>query len=346
MMTIPNVFQPTTKRALIIKTSSMGDVIHTLPALTDAKAALPDLVFDWVVEKNFAQIPGWHPAVNRTIEIELRKWRKAPWQSFREGKWQRFYQSLTNENYDMIIDAQGLLKSALIGIAAKGQRFGLDKNSAREPLASLFYTHRINVPKNTHAILRLRQLFSQIFGYPCPNDPPDYGISYKFTAKTEAFVVFLHGTTWETKLWPESYWQKLGCLLTEKGLNIYVPWGNPAEKARAESIAANNSKIQVLPPMELVELAKLLANAKAVVAVDTGLGHLACALAAPTVSLYGSTNPVLTGTSGLYQSHLISKFPCAPCLQEKCTYKGQSSTKPACFSEITPEMVFNQIINH
>ena len=96
--------------------------------------------------------------------------------------------------------------------------------------------------------------------------------------------------------------------------------------------------------MELVELAKLLANAKAVVAVDTGLGHLACALATPTISLYGPTNPVLTGTSGLYQSHLISKFPCAPCLQEKCTYKGHSSTQPACFSEITPEMVFNQII--
>ncbi len=324
----------------------MGDVIHTLPALTDAKMALPDITFDWVVEKNFAQIPAWHPAVNRVIEIEFRKWRKTPWQALREGKWQHFYRSLTSETYDLIIDAQGLLKSALICFAAKGQRFGLDKNSAREPCSTLFYTNQISVPKNNHAITRVRQLFAHVLDYSCPNTPPNYGIGEQFTAKTEDIVVFLHGTTWETKLWPETYWQQLGQLLAEQGLTIYIPWGNVIEKERAEKIAAFHPKMQVLPPMDLISIAELLAKAKAIVAVDTGLGHLAAALDTKTISLYGPTNPKLTGTLGQHQSHLISQFPCAPCLQEQCAYTGPSTSKPACFVEITPQRVFEQIFQH
>lgn len=337
------------KHILIVKTSSMGDVIHTLPALTDAKRALPEAVFDWVIEKNFAQIPTWHPALGRVIEIEFRKWRKIPWQTFREGKWQQFYRNLTETTYDYVIDAQGLFKSALIAFSAKGKKFGLNGHSAREPLASFFYHHRMDVPKNLHAVQRLRQLFSCVLDYSCPQTPPDYGIAQKFSSlshalQTQPYVVFLHGTTWETKLWPNNHWQKLAYLLGEKNLAIYVPWGNSEEKERAEEISVSHENAHVLPPMQLSELAELLANAKAVIAVDTGLAHLAAALAVPTITLYGPTNPHFTGTMGLQQSHLASQFSCAPCLQEKCTYKAaQSHTHPPCFAEITPERVLDYV---
>lgn len=323
----------------------MGDVIHALPALTDAKKNQPDLTFDWVVEKSFAEIPKWHLAVNRVIEIEFRKWRKIPLKAFQEGQWQAFYRALTQETYDYVIDAQGLLKSAFFTLLAKGKRFGFDKHSAREPYAALFYQKSIAVSKNLHAVTRLRQLFAQIFGYTCPEGLPDYGIIQNGFLQNSAplvstpYVVFLHGTTWETKLWPVAYWQELGHLLTQQGMSVYLPWGNLVEKERAEAIAGTHQKIHVLPTMSLSELAVLLAKANAVVSVDTGLAHLAAALAVPTYSIYGPTNPSLTGTLGLHQHHLNARFSCAPCLQKVCTYKGASVVTPACFGEITPQML-------
>lgn len=333
------------KRVLIVKTSSMGDVIHTLPALTDAHRAFPDFSFDWVVEKNFAQIPSWHPAVDRVIELEFRKWRKAPWKALSEGHWQRFYSAITERRYDYVIDAQGLFKSAWIALLAKGKRFGLDRHSAREPLATLLYTRRINVPKNLHAVTRTRQLFAESLGYPCPTQLPDYGISKQFSngAAPSPYVMFLQGTTWKTKLWPDRYWRKLAQLLAHTGVSVYIPWGDALEKARAEKIAAHQPHVQVLPSMSLFELANHLANAKGVVAVDTGLAHLACALAVPTITLYGPTNPALTGTLGTHQIHINARFGCAPCLQEKCTYLGASVITPACFAQITPEVVYNRM---
>jgi heptosyltransferase-1 len=337
-------------KVLVVKTSSMGDVIHTLPALTDAHHAFPDVSFDWLVEKNFAQIPSWHPAVDRVIEVEFRKWRKMPWQALREGHWQHFYSTLTQKNYDYVLDAQGLFKSACMSLLAKGKRFGLNRHSAREPLATVLYNHRINVPKHLHAVTRTRQLFAKTLGYTCPVQLPNYDITAKFAASakhspvpTHPYVMFLQGTTWETKLWPEVYWQALAHRLANTGIAIYIPWGNALEKARAEKIAADQAHVHVLPSMSLFELANYLAQAKGVVAVDTGLGHLACALAVPTITLYGPTNANLTGTLGTHQTHMSARFACAPCLQEKCTYPGAHVIAPACFAQITPEVVYNRM---
>lgn len=337
----------TIKRVLIIKTSSLGDVIHTLPALTDAAKMLPGVAFDWVVEKNFSPIPAWHPAVNRVIPIQLRKWRKSPLKAIWGGDWQRFYHDLTKHHYDVIIDAQGLLKSAVLSVLAKGNRYGLDSTCVRERYAAFFYTHRIFVPKNRHAVTRLRSLFAQIFNYPMVSDLPDYGIAQKFNHKPakEAYVVFLHGTTWATKLWPERYWQDLAQRLVVHQLSVYLPWGNTQEKQRAENIARNHPNIHVLPQLELIELAQVLLQAKGVVAVDTGLGHLSAALAVPTLSLYGPTHPDLTGTLGLNQTHQAAQFSCAPCLQAVCRYPGNSFVKPACFEAISPDNVYKKMMD-
>ncbi|HIQ53746.1 MAG TPA: lipopolysaccharide heptosyltransferase I, partial [Pseudomonas pachastrellae] len=145
-------------RVLLIKTSSLGDVIHTLPALTDAARAIPGIRFDWVVEEGFAEIPSWHPAVDAVIPVAIRRWRKKPLQAVRSGEWGNFKRRLRETQYDLVIDAQGLLKSAWLTRYARAEVVGLDKSSAREPLAARFYQRRLAVAWGQHAVERTRQL--------------------------------------------------------------------------------------------------------------------------------------------------------------------------------------------
>lgn len=340
-------------KVLVVKTSSMGDVIHTLPALTDAGNALPNVKFDWVVEENFSEIPKWHPLVEKVIPVALRRWRKKIFSAKTRAEFRHFCEALRASEYDLVIDAQGLLKSAFVTCLARGVRCGLDWNSAREPLASIFYQKKITVEKNQHAINRVRTLFSKALGYPTPNAVPMYGIDRQqfINAAEENYLVFLHGTTWPTKHWPEEYWIELTQIANQKGFRVKLPWGNQAEKERAERIAKNANQAEVLPRLDLLGVARVLAGAKAVVAVDTGLGHLTAALDVPAVSLYGPTNPTLTGALGQSQVHLSTQFPCSPCLSRDCTYRGSLSLNcssplkssplyPACFSTLPPSLVW------
>lgn len=342
-------------RVLLIKTSSMGDVIHTLPALTDARRAIPDIEFDWVVEEGFAEIPAWHPAVAQVIPVAIRRWRKSPLKTMRSGEWKKVRQRLKSTRYDLVIDAQGLLKSALLTRYAQGPVVGLDRTSAREPLASRFYQRAINVPWGQHAVERVRQLFATALGYQLPPGIGDYGLDRGyFTGSPGAgpYVLFLHGTTWASKHWPELYWRRLAELAMERNLEVRLPWGNPAEKARAERIAADLDGVQVLPQMQLAGLARIIAGASACVAVDTGLGHLAAALDVPGISLFGPTNAGFTGAYGRSQVHLASDFPCAPCMQKRCVYTPTPEDarqfdlrreQPLCFTRLTPDRVMTQL---
>ena len=337
-------------RVLIIKTSSMGDIIHTLPALTDAGNALSSITFDWVVEENFAEIPRWHPLVNKVIPIALRRWRKNLFSKSSRLEWKKFITELRAEQYDVVIDAQGLLKSALVSRFARGKRYGFDRHSARESFAALFYQRSFSVAKNQHAITRVRDLLSQTLGYTLPVTTPSYGIDRsQFHSKNtgENYLVFLHGTTWKTKHWPEEYWIQLARLANQAGFSVKLPWGNSDEQERAIRIAANCSHAEVLPRLALTDMAGMLANAKSIVAVDTGLGHLAAALGVPTVSLYGPTNPVLTGALGETQLHLTTKLTCSPCLNRDCSLvKNQPSLyppsplNPPCFTTLLPTDVW------
>ena len=342
-------------RVLLVKTSSLGDVIHALPALTDAARAIPGITFDWVVEEGFAEIPTWHPAVGKVIPVAIRRWRKNIWQTLKSGEWSRFKQSLRAEKYDLVIDAQGLVKSAWLTRYVKAPVAGLDKDSAREPLASRFYQRRLAVARGQHAVERLRQLFAVALGYDLPKGLGDYGLDVKKLVelpRKKPFVLFLHGTTWDTKHWPEVYWRDLAQRMGHLGVEVRLPWGNPAEKARAERIANGLNNAVVLPKLNLAGVAKVLASASACVAVDTGLGHLAAALDVPTISLFGPTNPGLTGAYGKGQIHLASDFPCAPCLQKKCTYTPTAQDQqrfdlknewPLCFTRLNPERVASRL---
>jgi heptosyltransferase-1 len=336
-------------RVLIIKTSSLGDIIHTLPALTDAKKQYPDIIFDWVVEESFQEILRWHPAVNRIIPVALRRWRKHGWAALNNGEILKFIKALRQDKYDFIIDAQGLLKSVVLTRLARGDvRSGLSWQSAREGIASLFYQKRIIVPWGDHAVLRARMLFAKSLGYAVPEYTPDYGIDLSrlpvSVALQKSYYVFLHGTTWATKHWPESYWILLAQKTINAGFNVQLLWGNDAEHARAKRIQLAVSEVSVAQKKySLSEVAAILAGAKGIVSVDTGLGHLAAALGVPTVALYGPTDPKQSGTLGLNQTHCAVDFKCAPCASRVCTYTGAKSVEPPCFVSITPEKVWEHL---
>lgn len=335
-------------KVLIVKTSSMGDVIHTFPAVTDALKHNPNIEFHWLLEKSFAELAALHPGIAKVIPVEFRKWRKPWWKFLFKKEWRAFRSELKSTAYDIILDAQGLLKSAWLARQACGPVFGYDRHSIREPLAALFYQHRFAVSRQQHAIPRVRQLFAQVLGYSGKEAPIHYGLdrnrlpSLKTDTKN---IVFLHGTTWANKQWPELYWKQLAGLLINVGFHIQLLWGNEDERIRAERLAEDNDGMTVMPKLNLLQAASVLANAVAIVAVDTGLAHLAAALDVPTVSVYGPTNPDLTGALGGSQIHLRSKFLCSPCLKRECLFKGPSNLWPACFEEITPERVFEALIN-
>lgn len=333
------------RQVLLIRMTSLGDVIHTLPAITDASKHHPNLQFHWLVEAPFAEITTWHPHVKRALPSQLRKWRKALFQRETWAAWRQLKKQIRMTNYDAIIDAQGLIKSAYLTRLAKGQRHGFGPLCAREPLAARFYHHAHEVDASQHAITRTRALFSQIFHYPFENMPLDYGLSKSFFPApdgiTEPYIIFLHGTTWASKHWPDEYWRELAKLATQQGVAIQLLWGNAAEKQRADAIAQLSTRITVQPKLTLTQAASIVAHAQAIVAVDTGLGHLAAALGIPTISLYGPTDPKRTGTVGEQQIHLAAQHPpCAPCLTRTCFYREPAAAQPACFAPLTPARVW------
>lgn len=296
----------------LIKTSSMGDVIHTLPALTDAKRAIPNLKVDWVVERAFSEIPHWHSAVRSVIPMELRRWRKAPFSAETKAQWQAYKQRLKEHQYSYVIDAQGLLKSALFATRlTQGKKYGYDFQSAREGLSALFYDHKFRIDYQQHAVERIRQLFAQSFGYELPASKGDYGIAEFFQKRTACrdplrlkTILAIHSTTREEKHWQEDYWAELFTLLAQKQCEIHLPWGTEIERARAERLAKVNPNVKVLPKLTLTELAEHISLVDSVVSVDTGLSHLTAALNKPNVVLYGATNPDLIGAYGENQHYL------------------------------------------
>lgn len=289
-------------KILIVKTSSLGDVIHMLPAVTDAARAMPGVQVDWLVEESFAAIPAWHPAVQHVLPIAMRRWKKhwTQWATWREMAAVRH--QLQTTHYDRVIDTQGLLKSALWTRVAQGPRCGYNAQSAREPLAAHFYDQHVDVSRELHAIERNRRLLAQALGYALDQPAPDYGLARLAQrlpaldlALPERFVLGLHGTSRADKEWPVAHWIQLAQAVGQVGQSLVLPWGNAAEHRRALFIAAAVPSSVVLPRLGLDALAVITERATAVVGVDTGLMHLAAALGKPGLALYTATRPALTG---------------------------------------------------
>jgi heptosyltransferase-1 len=282
-------------KVLIVKTTSLGDLVHMLPALSEALAHRPGLTADWVAEEGFADIPAMHPKVERVITVAVRRWRKAPWQRQNWRELREFIGELRRESYDLVLDSQGLIKSAIYALWAYGPRAGLNFASARESLASLVYGRRYYVPRDLHAITRNRMLTAQAMGYSMGAERDfSYGIVCPQTALRdlpEAYVVVLHGTSRPEKEYPEAYWVDLIRRLQAEGLAVLLPWGNNRERVRADQLSVSCPGARVLPRMGVGGVAGVLGRAVGVVGVDTGLMHMAAALRRPGVGLYPSTPP-------------------------------------------------------
>jgi heptosyltransferase-1 len=286
-------------RVLLIKMSSLGDVVHALAPVTDAARARPGIIFDWVVEEAYADIPKWHSSVRRVIVAPLRRWRKSPIKTIRSGEWSAFRNDLRRDKYDLVLDAQGLLKSAFVGRQAPAPLVGRTGNSAREPAAALFYKRRIPVNLRRTEVEQIRELFAKALDYPLPTEPADFGIErnqFK-TPATNKYALLLHGAAWESKLWPEDRWLALARDIKSAGLNILLPWGSESERQRAERIA-NATGGTVLPRLAIPDLARTIANAEFVVGLDTGLTHIAVAFGVPTLTIYGPSVPVYDAVAG------------------------------------------------
>lgn len=336
-------------RVLIVKMSSLGDVIHTLPAVTDALDQLPGTRFDWVVEEAFRDIPAMHPAVERVISVAIRRWRGNWSGALREIR--PSLMALREQQYDRVIDAQGLIKSALVTRLSRGPSVGFDRASAREPLASLAYDTCLAVPKGQHAVERVRQLFAGALDYPVPAGVPRYGLLPAEVYGDEAKnVILLHGTTWPSKQWPIHCWQALGDLIEADGYRVMLPFGNDEEARRAEVIADALQSASILPRPDLARLAGIIGTSAGVVSVDTGLGHLATALGTPVVALYGPTDPALTGMHGERQTVFVGgHLPCIPCMKRTCKYRmpdDSSKIYPPCFETMTPVKVWDALKFH
>jgi heptosyltransferase-1 len=283
---------------LFIKTSSLGDVIHHMSALTEARQHLADAHFSWVVEEAFAPLVALHPAVSEVIPVATRRWRS---ELLLPGSWgaaRGFVHRLRAHHYDKIIDTQGLFRTGLMTRFARGEHHGYDAASVREKLAARFYDVQHHVERAQHAVARNRALTGLALGY-SPDGAPDYGLDRARLAGVAPvpYAILLHATARPEKEWPEESWVALGRKL-EHRFDLLLPWGSEAERVRAERLAAQLSRARVPIRRPIDEMARLIAGAAMVVGVDTGLLHLAAALGVPLVGIYGMTRPSLTGPVG------------------------------------------------
>lgn len=283
---------------LLIKTSSLGDVIHQMPALTEARQRLPQVRFSWVVEEAFAPLVRLHPAVSEVIPVATRRWRRA---LFSPDNWRdmaHFASVLRAHRYHRIVDTQGLFRSALLARVARGPRHGYDSGSVRERAAAALYDVGHRVPRDLHAIERNRRLTGLALGYR-PEGGVDFGLERsRLAAATDGYGVLLHATARAEKEWPEDRWIALGKAVGSRSASLVLPWGNESERMRSVRIAAALGNAHVRERQSLDRVAALIAGASFVVGVDTGLLHLAAALGVPLVAIFIGSEPGLTGPVG------------------------------------------------
>ncbi len=323
-------------KILVVKLTSMGDVLHVMPALGDFLQTYPEAQIDWMVEENFAEIPAWHQGVHRVIPVATRRWRRFKLSTVVE--FFGFTRELRSTPYDAIIDAQGLMKSAVFSRFAKlargGVRIGYSGESIKESPAAWLYHKKIDAPRTEHAITRVRQLFADGFGYTVDQKTVDYGVASRGSepARDYTTVMFFHGTTWASKHLPESLWLTLIELARSDGYKVELAWGNQVEYERALRLAKNAAHVTVLEKQTLSQLKERISKVAGAVSVDTGLGHMAAALKTPCVSIYGSTDASLTGALGDNQLILQSQYPCSPCLLKDCSLLGSEHSEPPCYT--------------
>ncbi|MBI3229086.1 MAG: lipopolysaccharide heptosyltransferase I [Burkholderiales bacterium] len=310
-------------KVLIIRVSSLGDVVHNMPMLQDILQHFPHAIIDWVVEEGYVDLVKLTQGVRRIIPFALRRWRKSLFSSATRCEISQFKQQLQQERYDYIFDTQGLLKTRLImgwsKTSASGKKYGLgnaSEGSGYEPISRFFHDVSVVLPPRTHAVARARLVAASAFGYfpviekslPAAN----FGLqAWQDEARpawmpATPYAVFFHGTAGAAKKWPRANWLALAQRLHALGWPILLPWGSAAEEAEAQAMAAAlpTGVLQVLPRLAMLDAVRLARSAGLVVGVDTGLTHIAAAYCRPTVEIY-SASPRWK-TEGNWSEHIIN----------------------------------------
>ena len=293
-------------KILLVKLSSLGDVVHTMPVVQDIRQALPQAQIDWVVERNFAPLVQRCVGVRRVIACDERRWRKAPFSALTRLEWRNFRAALHSESYDAVIDLQGLTKSALVAwlarLTAQGKRFALanrTEGSAYEVPTRWVADMAIRIDVHVHAVQRGRELCAKALGYPI-SAIEDYGLMGHPLVKAQArpCVALVHGTSRSDKLWPVDHWIELARRLHEAGCELALPHGSPLEELRSHELADAMPNATVWPRLDLGELTDALAGCVGVIGVDSGLSHIAVALNLPHVQVYNFDTAWRTGPQG------------------------------------------------
>jgi len=296
-------------KILLVKLSSLGDVLHNLPLVWDLRARLPNAQIDWVVEEAYVHLleplrtrEGFK-GIDRIIPFGLRRWKK---HLFKLSTWQQFFafkKQLQVVTYDTVIETQGLLKSALVcALANKSSNAvvaGLanaTEFSGYEPVARFFYGHLVQVPVQTHAVDRSRMVMCSALDWPAiqrSDSPQFYGSKIQVNLDKPVlpelktpYVLFFHSTAREAKRWSNEAWITLGKELASRGYQVVLPWGSPAEKAVSVALAKQIPNALVPPGFSIEDAFKVIAGAALTVGVDTGLTHLAAVMGLPTVEIY------------------------------------------------------------
>jgi heptosyltransferase-1 len=283
-------------KILLVRVSSLGDVLHNLPMVADILRHHPDAQIDWVVEEGYVSLVRLNPHVRKVIPFALRRWKKGFKDKAVRAEVRAFFRDLRAEEYDYVFDTQGLIKTGLVMAAARvrkgGQKIGMangTEDSGYEGASRIFHSRSIPVEPRTHAVQRGRAVAAAALGYAL-DTPPDFGLPAPDPAKRPAwmpdgdYAVFFHGTARDAKKWEARHWIALGHALAP--LRILLPWGSPTEKEEAERLAAALPNATVLPKLSMMDAVELARHAALAVGVDTGLTHIAAAFVRPTVEIY------------------------------------------------------------
>ena len=331
---------------LVVKLTSMGDVIQLLPAMTDLASAMPHAEIDWVVDTNFAQIPTWHPAVRGVIPSNHRKWRKNPLGRDNRQAIRRFISRLRYHRYDAVVDLQGNLKSASVTRLARGVRHGYAKGCTAERWVHTWYHHRHQVAQGQHAIQRMRDLLGAALGYSVDAKHLDFGLrkhEWPSTPQqpTVPYVVFVTNATWPNKRLPLLHWVELVHFAARAQMKVLLPWGTRDEYAFTQAIADQCDNAVLLPKLHLHQVASLLFYSLGAVCNDTGLAHLSAALDKPTLTLYGPTQPHLIAALGKRAGHLQAPdCVCSQRYRKPCAANQATSDQPRCLAALQPEAIW------
>ncbi len=289
----------TARGVLVVRPSSLGDVVYALALVADVAAHDPAVPVDWVAEEAFVPLVRLDPRIRSVVPLALRRWRGRPLAAATWREFGAFRRALRSERYAAILDLQEQVKGALVARMARGTRHGLDRASIREPVAAWFDDVHHPIAREAHFVDKCRALAAAALGYAVAG-PPRWHFAPPATAAAMPagrYALVFHATSRDDKLWPEDRWRALGERLAAAGIATLLPWGSAAEEARSRRIAAGVAGAIVPPRQSLPELAALARRADVVAGVDTGLTHLAAALGTPTVAVFTATDAAQAGVA-------------------------------------------------